>query len=49
MANLLIGVLIGVGLAFCYIGVVLLLMERNYAGPFQNATVDDFLPRTEGG
>lgn len=47
-ASFAIGIVIGAGLAFGYIGVILLLMEET-AGPFENATVDDFLPRTEGG
>lgn len=49
MTDLLLGVVIGIGLAFVYLGVLLLLLERDYAGPFQDATVEDFLPHKEGG
>lgn len=48
-ASFAIGIAIGAGLAFGYIGVVLLLMESQSSGPFEDATVEDFLPRTEGG
>lgn len=48
MSELFLGIVIGIGLTFVYFGILLLLVERDNAGPFQDATVEDFLPRQEG-
>ena len=48
-ASFIVGLVVGAGLAFGYIGIVLLIMESQSTSPFEDATVEDFLPRTEGG
>lgn len=45
--SLLLGFILGVAVSIMYFGLVLILLETR--NPFDDATVNDFLPQGEGG